>query len=113
MSWNLHVRRLQSCHAEVFYRRIRHAHRASRDRGRMNDTGDQATRQPDPNAGYEAAAQVARGGKLPERYRPAARRVLMVIVSLPIAIGLTPFLYKRLVLGEEPKSTLQRSSVRQ
>ncbi|EPS42156.1 hypothetical protein H072_3874 [Dactylellina haptotyla CBS 200.50] len=41
--------------------------------------------------------------ELPAKYRPAATKVKLIIVALPIAIVSSYMLYKRLVMGEEPK----------
>ncbi|MCJ1258985.1 hypothetical protein MMC24_006819 [Lignoscripta atroalba] len=42
-------------------------------------------------------------GRLPDKYKPAARRITFVMVALPIAIVTSWVLWQRLVLGEERK----------
>ncbi|OCL11065.1 hypothetical protein AOQ84DRAFT_361854 [Glonium stellatum] len=42
-------------------------------------------------------------GQLPAKYKPAARRIMAIMVALPIAIVTGYELYQRLVLGEERK----------
>ncbi|KAI9879487.1 MAG: hypothetical protein M1830_008363 [Pleopsidium flavum] len=46
-------------------------------------------------------------GRLPEKYKPAARRITFVIVALPIAIVTSYVLYQRLVLGQERKRLIR------
>ncbi|EWC48143.1 hypothetical protein DRE_07779 [Drechslerella stenobrocha 248] len=40
---------------------------------------------------------------LPTGYRAAATKVTLIIVALPIAIVTSYLMYKRVVLGEEPR----------
>ncbi|RPA97357.1 hypothetical protein L873DRAFT_1809897 [Choiromyces venosus 120613-1] len=46
---------------------------------------------------------------LPEKYRPAYRRVRTVVVMLPIAIVTSYVLYQRVVLGEERKVLVRKN----
>ncbi|KAK6538640.1 hypothetical protein TWF694_010218 [Orbilia ellipsospora] len=42
-------------------------------------------------------------GELPAKYKPAERRVKLIIIALPVALVSSYLLYKRLVLGEEQR----------
>ena len=42
-------------------------------------------------------------GRLPDKYKPAARRITAIMVALPILIVTSCFLWGRLVLGHEQK----------
>ncbi|KAF2153263.1 hypothetical protein K461DRAFT_293536 [Myriangium duriaei CBS 260.36] len=53
--------------------------------------------------GLAAAQHVAQGGKLPPRYKGAARRVTALIVALPFVIVGTPLVWERVVEGKERK----------
>lgn len=58
---------------------------------------------PDPQRGIEASLNVARGGKLDPRYRPAARRVLAIMIALPVTLVLSWELYQRRFMGKEKR----------
>ncbi|KAI9815978.1 MAG: hypothetical protein M1827_001970 [Pycnora praestabilis] len=47
-------------------------------------------------------------GRLPDKYKSAARRITMAIVALPIAIVTSYVLYQRVVMGEERKRLVPR-----
>ncbi|GAM84338.1 hypothetical protein ANO11243_023320 [Dothideomycetidae sp. 11243] len=53
--------------------------------------------------GLAAAQHVASGGKLPPRYKSAARRMTALIVALPFVIVGTPLVWERVVEGKERK----------
>lgn len=77
-------------------------------RSKHTGTQNMSSKQSRPtDNGYRATRHVAQGGKLPDQYRPAARKYLLVICSLTLVLGLTPTLYRRLVLHEEPKKALR------
>jgi len=45
--------------------------------------------------GVEASRRVVKEGSLPEKYRPAARKITLALVALPIAIVTSWVLYQR------------------
>lgn len=55
----------------------------------------------DPARGLAAAEQVVRTGELDPRYRAAARQYTIFIIALTLFLGLTPLVYRRVVLGEK------------
>ena len=56
-----------------------------------------------PERGIEAAQRFVREGVVDKRYKSAARKVLFALLSSMVAIGLTPEVYKRVVLGKQQK----------
>lgn len=77
---------------------------ASSNDSKPDSTGGATFREPlDPQRGYEASVRVAQGGKLDARYRPAARRVLAIMVALPFSIWLSWELFQRRYMGKEQK----------
>lgn len=58
---------------------------------------------PDPEAGRKGAERVVREGRLPEKYRAAARKWTRLMMALPIAIVTSYYLYERLAVGVERK----------
>ncbi|PNS14228.1 hypothetical protein CAC42_6741 [Sphaceloma murrayae] len=75
---------------------------------RNDDTGFEfSDRDETPEARYQrglaASEHVAKGGKLPPRYKGAARRVTAIIVALPFVIVGTPIVWERVVEGKGPK----------
>ena len=57
----------------------------------------------DPEAGRAATARVAAGGRLPKQYRAAGIRVTLIVITLPVVIFVTPYLWERIVMGKERK----------
>ncbi|KAH8144432.1 uncharacterized protein LAJ45_11600 [Morchella importuna] len=49
-------------------------------------------------------------GELPSKYKPAERRVRVMIIALPIAIVTSWVLWNRLVKGEERKVLVRHAS---
>ena len=56
-----------------------------------------------PERGIEAAQKFVREGVVDKRYKSAARKVLFALLASMVAIGLTPEVYKRVVLGKQQK----------
>ncbi|CUS12459.1 unnamed protein product [Tuber aestivum] len=63
---------------------------------------------PPPAAGPDHIPKPLTPSDLPERYRPAYRKVRTVVVMLPIAIVTSYVLYQRVVLGEERKVLVKK-----
>lgn len=57
----------------------------------------------DPERGIAAAQRVVTSGVLDARYKAGARRWITLIIGLVVAIGLTPEVWRRTMMGEKRK----------
>lgn len=63
----------------------------------------------DPARGAAASLKAATEGVLDPRYKADSRRVLSIIVAMPIFLVMSWILYERLVLGVEQKHHVKKS----
>ncbi|OCK83477.1 hypothetical protein K432DRAFT_423346 [Lepidopterella palustris CBS 459.81] len=70
--------------------------------------GTATTDIPNPNTSGTPGAKTKPDGKLPPKYKPAARRVTAIMVALPIVIVTSYELYLRLIVGRERRAMPRR-----